>query len=292
MRARDVMSTGDDNRHRRRIQEPPSFWSTRISALPVVEGRDTIVRIVSEIDLIRHVLDGTEGGSAGPSRRSAATRRCSSTLADHDAAGDHRDGGYRAGGRGGPHAEASPSASPSCATDRWSGVAASISSRPCSRTPLPIRAGAGPDDESLRRMVMTAVHRLGIPGRTFDVVVRHGVAHLWGRVSTEEEDQACRWRRRVPASRTRSATCDHAAIQWASDQLADGRVSYVEYDRSSGRVGFAERLAQQHQPSSSRPWRTLEISVKPDMNTTFVVGHQPPLNSSSLPLIGRASRRR
>jgi osmotically-inducible protein OsmY len=39
---------------------------------------------------------------------------------------------------------------------------------------------------------MAAVHRLGIPlGGTFDVVVRHGVAHLWGRVSTEEEDQAC-----------------------------------------------------------------------------------------------------
>jgi CBS domain-containing protein len=65
MRARDVMSnpvttigTGATL-----LEAAKLLVNTRISALPVVEGRDTIVGIVSEIDLIRHVLDGTEGGS-------------------------------------------------------------------------------------------------------------------------------------------------------------------------------------------------------------------------------------
>jgi CBS domain-containing protein len=49
------------------------------------------------------------------------------------------------------------------------------------------------DDEALRTQVSAAVHKLGIPlGGAFDVVVRHGVAHLWGQVGSAEEDTACR----------------------------------------------------------------------------------------------------
>ena len=40
--------------------------------------------------------------------------------------------------------------------------------------------------------VAAAIHRLGIPlGGAFDVVVRHGIAHLWGQVGNVEEDKAC-----------------------------------------------------------------------------------------------------
>jgi len=50
-----------------------------------------------------------------------------------------------------------------------------------------------PDDEALRREVSTAARRLGFRlGSAFDVVVRHGVVHLWGQVSSQEEDLACR----------------------------------------------------------------------------------------------------
>lgn len=49
------------------------------------------------------------------------------------------------------------------------------------------------DDETLRTQVSAAIHKLGILlGGAFDVVVRHGVAHLWGQVGSTEEDKACR----------------------------------------------------------------------------------------------------
>ena len=48
------------------------------------------------------------------------------------------------------------------------------------------------DDDTLRREVTDAIERLLIPlGGSFDVVVRHGVAHLWGQVSSESEEKAC-----------------------------------------------------------------------------------------------------
>jgi len=56
----------------------------------------------------------------------------------------------------------------------------------------PAPAPAARDDESLRLQVTAAIHRLGIPlGGTFDVVVRHGIAHLWGQVGSVEEDKTC-----------------------------------------------------------------------------------------------------
>ena len=48
---------------------------------------------------------------------------------------------------------------------------------------------------------MTAgIQKLKIPlGGSFDVVVRHGVVHLWGQVSSAEEENACqRAAARVP----------------------------------------------------------------------------------------------
>jgi CBS domain-containing protein len=198
MRARDVMSnpvttigTGATL-----LEAAKLLVNTRISALPVVEGRDTIVGIVSEIDLIRHVLDGTEGGSRqahldDPAAHKALfvnvgeimTRQVITATEDtelEDVAAlmlKHRTKRI-----------------PIVRDGSVVGVVSRIDlvKAMLSHTAPDAAPGAGPDDESLRRMVMTAVHRLGIPlGGTFDVVVRHGVAHLWGRVSTEEEDQAC-----------------------------------------------------------------------------------------------------
>ena len=48
------------------------------------------------------------------------------------------------------------------------------------------------DDDTLRRHVTAAIHKLNIPlGGSFDVVVRNGAAHLWGQVANEDEDRAC-----------------------------------------------------------------------------------------------------
>ena len=58
--------------------------------------------------------------------------------------------------------------------------------------PAPTPTPQPRDDESLRMQVAAAIQRLSIPlGGAFDVVVRHGIAHLWGQVGNVEEDKAC-----------------------------------------------------------------------------------------------------
>jgi hypothetical protein len=47
-------------------------------------------------------------------------------------------------------------------------------------------------DDQLRRAVMTAIRKVGVPiGGGFDVVAHHGVMHLWGEVH-EEHHRLCR----------------------------------------------------------------------------------------------------
>jgi osmotically-inducible protein OsmY len=56
----------------------------------------------------------------------------------------------------------------------------------------PLGAGEVADDQ-LRRAVMTAIRKVGVPvGGVFDVVARHGVVHLWGEVHDGEHHRLCR----------------------------------------------------------------------------------------------------
>lgn len=49
------------------------------------------------------------------------------------------------------------------------------------------------DDEQLRSDVIAAMRRLGLPlSGGFDVVVRHGIVHLWGQVQGEDDHRAYR----------------------------------------------------------------------------------------------------
>jgi CBS domain-containing protein len=200
MRAKDVMSSpvtviGTDATL---LEAAKLLVNTHISALPVVDGTGAVVGIVSEIDLIRHVM-----GDAG---EAASLKR-------------HFDGPGAAQALAGKVTDLMTTALATAGEDDpLENVAALMMKHGVKRLPIlrdgkavgmvsridlvksmlshaaaaPTPAAARRDDEEMRRDVVAAIHRLGIPlGGTFDVVVKHGVAHLWGRVSTPEEDEAC-----------------------------------------------------------------------------------------------------
>ncbi len=202
MRARDVMSTpvttiGTDATL---LEAARLLVNTRISALPVVDGRGAMVGMVSEIDLIGQVLGNADDTGRVPLHFDdpAAREALSGKVAD-------------------VMTRQVISATEDTPLEE---IAALLLKHRAKRLPIlrdgsvvgvvsridlvksllshaaPDAAKATPqaarDDETMRREVMLAVHRLGIRlGGTFDVVVRHGIAHLWGRVTSEEEDQAC-----------------------------------------------------------------------------------------------------
>ena len=200
MRAKDVMSSpvtviGIDATL---LDAARLLINTHVSALPVVDGHGAVVGIVSEVDLIRHVMgDGGEAASLEP----------------------HFDGPGATLALGGKVTERMTTAVIGAGEDdALESVAALMIKHGIKRLPVlrdgkavgvvsridlvksmlshaaPVAAApaARRDDEEMRREVAAAIHRLGIPlGGTFDVVVRHGVAHLWGRVATLEEDEAC-----------------------------------------------------------------------------------------------------
>lgn len=56
-----------------------------------------------------------------------------------------------------------------------------------------VAAATPADDDQIRRNVITALQRLGLPmGGGFDVVSRRGTVHLWGRTHDEESHAAYR----------------------------------------------------------------------------------------------------
>jgi CBS domain-containing protein len=210
MRAKDVMSSpvttigaGARVRDAARL-----LINTQVSALPVVDQRNAMAGIVSEVDLIRRVV----GESNDPTQLHAhlgdpdSQEVLSLTVADIMT----RD--------------------VITATEETSleDVATLMLEHQTKRIPIvrgadvvgivsridlvkamlshatPATAAAAPalqprDDESLRMQVATVIQKLGIPlGGAFDVVVRHGIAHLWGQVGNVEEDKACQmWAARV-----------------------------------------------------------------------------------------------
>ncbi|MBY0317774.1 MAG: CBS domain-containing protein [Reyranella sp.] len=208
MRARDVMSSDVVT-----VRENVSLLdavklliNAGASALPVVDARNGVVGILSEHDVIEHILEGDgafdlqahlEAHGALPEvyRRALAgpvaslmTRPAISVTEDTrlkeiaDLMVKHRvhnvpviRDGVVAG-----------------MVNRVALVKALLS-RPDSTTAT---GGAATgtlevDDEQLRHDVVAAVRRLGLPlGGGFDVVARHGVVHLWGSAHNEEDHRA------------------------------------------------------------------------------------------------------
>lgn len=202
MRARDVMSTPVTTiaTDATLLEAAKLLVNTRISALPVVDGRGAMVGIVSEIDLIGRVL-GSVDDPARPQVHfddPAAHEALSGKVADvmsHQVISASEDATleeiaalllkHRA--KRIPIVRDGSVVGVVSRIDLVKSLLSHAAPDSAKATPQPAR-----DDETMRREVMLAVHRLGIRlGGTFDVVVRHGISHLWGRVASEEEEQAC-----------------------------------------------------------------------------------------------------
>jgi CBS domain-containing protein len=205
MRARDVMSTdvATVNESATLLEAVKMLINGGASALPVVDGKGILVGILSEYDVIQHVLEGDrafdlqdhlEAHGALPEVYArmlggpVSGLMTKSTLsADEDTRlkeiGDlmvkHR-------------VRAVPivrDGSVVGLVNRVDLVKALLSRTDASAAPAPAEV----DDEQLRRDVVAAIRRAGLAiSGGFDVVARHGTVHLWGNAYTEEDHRSYR----------------------------------------------------------------------------------------------------
>jgi CBS domain-containing protein len=214
MRARDVMSTDVVT-----VRESESLLdavklliNSGVSAVPVIDTKGGVVGMLSEYDVIQHVLEG-EGAFdlqahleahgvlpevyrralAGPvsslmvkpaisATEETRLKEIADLMVKHRV---HNIPVIRDGTVAGM-------------VNRVALVKALLS-----RSDTAGAAPAGPaevTDEQLRTNVVAAIRRLGLPlGGGFDVVSRHGAIHLWGNAYTEEDHRAyCAAAARVP----------------------------------------------------------------------------------------------
>lgn len=210
MLAKDVMSS-----HVVTVEEKASLLdavklliNAGVSALPVLDDKGTLAGILSEYDVIRHVMNGEHAADL------------QSHLEDRGALAD-----VYAQELAAPVADLMKSPAVSASEDTplqtvtdlmvkhqikrvvivRDGLVVGVVSRAdlvkalLSRPHKPGLSGAasGPQpaadahDKQLRRDVTTAIRRLGLPlGGGFDVVVRHGTVHLWGQAVDEDHHRA------------------------------------------------------------------------------------------------------
>jgi len=202
MRAKDVMSSpvktigaGATVRDAARL-----LINTRVSALPVVDQRNAMTGIVSEVDLIRRVV----GESNDPTQLHAhlgdpdSQEVLSLTVADimtRDVITATEETSLEDVAT--LMLEHQTKRIPIVRGADVVGIVSRIDLVKAMLSHATPAAAAAPvpqprDDESLRMQVATAIQKLRIPlGGSFDVVVRHGIAHLWGQVGNVEEDKAC-----------------------------------------------------------------------------------------------------
>jgi CBS domain-containing protein len=211
MRAKDVMSspvttisTGATLRDAARL-----LINSRVSALPVVDGRTVLAGIVSEVDLIRRIV----GDSNDPTQlhahlgspdsqevlsltvgevmiREVVTATEDTTLEDvATLMMEHQTKRV-------PIVRGTEVVGIVSRIDLMKAMLSHAAPGAVVATPAP----APRDDESLRVQVAATIHKLNISlGGSFDVVVRHGIAHLWGQLGNVEEDKACQLvARKVP----------------------------------------------------------------------------------------------
>ena len=199
MRAKDVMSSPVTTIHADAtlLDAAKLLVNTKVSAVPVVGDADAMAGIVSEVDLIRRVV----GDTADPSQLHAHLGNPDSqqilagkvadimtreviTANEDTALEDIASLMFRHQTKRIPILRDSALVGMVSRIDLVKAMVANGTA--ASSTPAKRNA------EDLRSDVAAAIQKLGFPlGGSFDVVVRHGVAHLWGQVSSESEDKAC-----------------------------------------------------------------------------------------------------
>lgn len=179
--------------------------NSRESALPVVGSEGALVGIVSELDLIRHVM----GNDAG---KLASFQSQLEKGGELDVAYSEILKGRVATIMTTPVITAAEDSELKAIADlmlahqvqripilhgtsmvavvRRADLMKALLSRPASNTAT--KTSEMTDDE-LRQAVVAAIRKIGVAtGGGFDVVVRHGVAHLWGEIHDEEHHRLCR----------------------------------------------------------------------------------------------------
>lgn len=183
--------------------------NSRESALPVVDGEGALVGILSEFDMIRHVMgsdagklasfqsqlekggelddafsEALKGGVAAIMTRHVITAEEDSELkviADLMLAHQVQRIPILRG-------------TSMVAVVRRADLMKALLSRPAGGTASATPAETRPmTDDQLRQAVVAAIRKIGIAtGGGFDVVVHHGVVHLWGEIHDEEHHRMCR----------------------------------------------------------------------------------------------------
>lgn len=207
MRARDVMSTdvATVRESAPLIDAVKLLINAGASAVPVVDDKGGVVGMLSEFDVIQHLLEGRETADlqahleadgalpdvyaralAGPASslmsKPAITATKDTELKDiADLMVKHRVHNIPVVGDGGVNGMVNRVA-----------LVRALLSRPTAGSAAATGAPAeAADDGRLRDAVVAAIRRLGLPiGSGFAVVVRHGAVHLWGNASTREDHRS------------------------------------------------------------------------------------------------------
>ena len=172
-----------------------------VSGLPVVDARGAFVGIITEFDVIRHVLGG-EGGNGlqatwekGEGLNEAQTKALGKPVAElmtrqalaateNTTVMEIADLIVRHQIKSVPVLRDGTVVG---VVSRADLVKALLS------TPQASPPAAPADDDQIRRNVILALQRLGLPmGGGFDVVSRSGTVHLWGRTYDEDSHAAYR----------------------------------------------------------------------------------------------------
>lgn len=200
MRARDVMS-GDVVTIGEKVSlldAVKTLINAGASALPVVDGKGALVGILSEYDVIQHVLKGDhafdlqthlEAHGALPEVYARALAGPVSSRMTRSALSATEDTSLKdiADLMVKNRVRAVPVVRDGAVVGMVKRV--DLVKALLSRTEAVPAAQAEPvEDDQLRRNVVAAIRQLGLPiSGGFDVVARHGVIHLWGNAFDEED---------------------------------------------------------------------------------------------------------
>lgn len=207
MRAKDIMfmEVATINAKATLLEAVTLLINCQESALPVIDDGDSLVGIVSEFDLIRHVMGGDAGKLASFQSQlekggdlddaySHALKARVTTIMTASVITAREDSELQAVADLilAHHVQRIPIVRGSSLVGivRRADLMKALLSRPDAGAPTASSAIA---DDQLRQAVVTAIRKVGVPvGGGFDVVARNGIVHLWGEVHDEEHHRLCR----------------------------------------------------------------------------------------------------
>lgn len=207
MRAKDIMfmEVATINAKATLLEAVTLLINCQESALPVIDDGDSLVGIVSEFDLIRHVMGSDAGKLASFQSQlekggdlddaySHALKARVTTIMTASVITAQEDSELQAVADLilAHHVQRIPIVRGSSLVGivRRADLMKALLSRPDAGAPTASSAIA---DDQLRQAVVTAIRKVGVPvGGGFDVVARNGIVHLWGEVHDEEHHRLCR----------------------------------------------------------------------------------------------------